>query len=48
MSFANVILYSSVIPEYNSEEDESKSNEKKVITDKDPEYNKAMEQLFRN
>lgn len=46
MSFANVMLYSSIVPEYNSQDDEQKDN-KRTITDKDPQYNKVMEQLFK-
>lgn len=38
------MLYNSIIPEYSSKE----NKEKKAITDKDPEYNKVMERLFKS
>ncbi|GJH39895.1 hypothetical protein RCZ04_04450 [Capnocytophaga sp. HP1101] len=43
ISFANIMLYNSVIPEYYSTEEKGKGE---VITDKSPEYNKELDKLI--
>lgn len=43
ISFANIMLYNSVIPEYYSVDEKDKE---KVVTDKSPEYNKELEKLI--
>lgn len=43
ISFANIMLYNSVIPEYYSIDEKDKG---KVVTDKSPEYNKELEKLI--
>nr|DAT63842.1 MAG TPA: hypothetical protein [Caudoviricetes sp.] len=43
ISFANLLLYNSVIPEYSYSDDKDKNN---VITDKSPDYNEELDKLI--
>jgi hypothetical protein len=43
ISFANLLLYNSVIPEYSYSDDKDKG---KVVTDKSPDYNEELDKLI--
>ena len=45
ISYANLLLYSSVFPDYHSEGEKYKEPK---ITDKSPEYNRISEAIFND